>query len=580
MIPASPKEKLNPFELGDFFQDEQDSQKSTVEKSSQVAQAVFSSPSQNTEDWALSRSLDFSDYRPGSSSLQLEDLFDDLKGYKRKGSPKGDAPIPKRFRLSELEGSEHLISVSSESGFLEPFEAEQESMPQLDGFSQMVDTWEVLAPSREEWMSGASQVSLDSHEEFTQLMQIEADSGLQESINGNEKEADEEIEERLPLLETVEKSEIKIVEKFDEKDRIVLNAIYQNCLLGYRKTFHQLKQKNVNITLKQVENVFIKYDLTTKKVRKAAHDAGWPGFKLLDSPIGLVPEKSVSLTGKRAAARIDDSMRREILKFALQNPEWGFRKIGKEFSKRGSAVSGDEVYKIFKEERLETPEQRKEKARNLKQLDSISQTEDQSLSDLLNLCKNAIHRSGISLGEPSCYEQSSYSLENFDREIRDEAALFESSEPTEAQSERSEIKDVEQFNEERMNDTDRIVLDIICRKPLLGFKAVFNLLKDKVEDLTVGKVESIFRKYDLGNKETRIAEAQAGWPRFKTLSLPTDSLPENSVILSRADMVEAVIEFYAENPRFSHKKIAEELTRQGYKISASSVGRILLRKQS
>ncbi|MDP1609239.1 MAG: hypothetical protein Q8L98_08010 [Chlamydiales bacterium] len=637
MFPISPSIFFDPSEWEDSSQNAEALQSPTLEKSARVARDVFSSPFQGIEDGTLSDSWNFTERRLGPSDIQLEavsyyeqgpfpleELFAE-SGRKRKGSLMEEPPAPKRICIS---GGQEI------SSFLEPFKSDQ-SISQLDGLSQMVDPFEVFGFCREESMGGAAQASLESHEGFIQVLE-------EESVHIEVNEGVEERETLLEIIETsspIERSEARHIEQFKEKDLIVLNAIHQNPDLGYRSLFTKLKKakkittsNGKQITQKQVESVFDRYDLSTKDKRTAARDAGWPGFKLLGSPTRLVPEKLGSLPGKRAVMRIDDSARNKISDLALQNPQWGCRKIGKEMSNDLAVVPMHAAYKILKEEGLNTPEKRREKAiEEPKQQDIVPETQDQTLSDLVNpdggvldgsairveepacyeqsffsledvdgeirdetaslsdvfnVFKSALDRSGISVEEPSSYEQSFFHLENIDGEIRDEVDFFESSEPIEQQAEIgeaagacSEIEDAEQFNEEEINETDRAVLAAIFQNPLLGFKAVFNRLKDKVKELTLGQVEAIFKKYNLNNRNLRIEEAEAGWPRFNTPSLPKDPLPEDLSISSRADLVQTVIEFYAENPRLSNREIAEELTSQGCKTSTSAVGRILKGKQ-
>ncbi|MDP1608403.1 MAG: helix-turn-helix domain-containing protein [Chlamydiales bacterium] len=510
MNPLSPNYFFNSPNTKRLFQNEEDSQKSTTRKSSQVAQAVLSSPFQSIEDRALSHSSDLADYLLSPSDIGLEDVsyyaqgsfsLDDISddvptGYKRLGSPIEEPP-PKRLRLLEIEGSENPNPVSNEqqiSSVLRPLDCEPQSIPQLDGFSQMVNTWEVLAPSRGEgWMGESSQPSFDSDEEFIQFIekemgQIEANGGLQESVGGNEKETDEEIEERLSLLETVatsspiERSQIKKTEKFDDKtinlrDRFILNALYDSRGFSkYDDLIKELKKINVTITKRQIADTFQKFDLTTEKKRIATAQAKWPRFNTLPFPTEPRSEKSAPLRFKRDKVE-NPTTQRAVARLACENLELTPEQIAARLKEQGTVISKGSVYRILVTKELNTFEKRREAAKTLQ------------IQDL----DEEIERSSTFSGLRESVEQP--------------------------QVQKQQTDDV--YDEEKIDDDSRVVLNTMHEDVKLGhLKLYYKLQERNITHISSKKIEYILEKFDLSNRKKREAARDAGWPRFKTLPFP------------------------------------------------------------
>ncbi|MDP1609238.1 MAG: helix-turn-helix domain-containing protein [Chlamydiales bacterium] len=609
MAPLSPHNISNSSEWERFFQHEEDLRESTTKKSSKVARDVFSPLSPSIEDGALSGSWNFSGRLLSPSNIQLEavsyyeqgpfsleELFSEA-GRKRKGSLIEETPAPKRICLSEGKDSQGPISVSGEqgiSGFWEPFDGGERSVPQIDGFYQMVQTAAVLGPSSGEWMSEfpldqdpttqksspAAQPAfspssqniesmtlspswndpdypyspsdiqlramsdyeqdaffsrgewmdespLDADGNFIQFIQEEL-AQIEENVEGNERETDEESSQKNGIKKIDEKT-------ISYKERIVLNEIYQNKGQdGFVKVFKKLAEQGEAITQKEVQTVFTRFKLNSDKKRMAEVQAGWPRFNVLPLPIEPGSEKLAPLPSKPTKTN-NPKIQEAVVRLACESPELNYRGIAnrlKELKEEPIVICERSVYKILAIKKLSTLKQRREAA------------------DVLSRQGQALY---------------------------DEAALLDSSEPMEEQ----QAANGEQFNEERMDSTGRIVLDAICQDPLLGHRALFNLLKDKVKDLTLGKVDAIFRKYGLINKEKRIAAAQLNWPRLNAPLFPVVPCSERLVkrLMISDSKQEAVARLACENPKLTRREIANLLGKQGVVISSSSVYRVLLAKE-
>lgn len=389
MTPISQK-KSNSSEWESFFQYEEDSQKSTTQKSSEVAQAVFSSPSQAIEDRALLHSLDAPDYLLSPSdirgeeesyyeqgSFSLEELFDRSTGYKRKAPPNREFPSPKCSRLSEPEGFQDRVSVSNEqqiSSFLEPFENEEKSISQLDGLCQMVDPFEVFGFSREEWMSRFALPTPDSREEFMEegLAYREETVDFHESLDVTEKEPHEQIKERSELSKSsevieqqTESSEMgSCMKKFQiknlsisDKEEIILRAIHQSPSSGASTLSLRFGGQDIDISPTDVVAVFKRCQLTTKTLRNDAIRDGWLIPKPLPSREATSQESNDWLVPTNV---LDDSIKQKVIALVSKFPEWGYFEITRNLRMQGIRISFSTIIEFLREECLNTVEKRKE----------------------------------------------------------------------------------------------------------------------------------------------------------------------------------------------------------------------------
>ncbi|MDP1609241.1 MAG: helix-turn-helix domain-containing protein [Chlamydiales bacterium] len=329
MTPISAKYFSNSPELEGSFQHVEDLQKSTIQKSSEIAMAVLSSPSQKIVEGALSNSWDFSDcvfspsdfpsdlshYEQGSFSL--EDLF------------VASEPLAKRIRFSEPEEAQNptlFSEIEAEpleiSSCLKPFEGESKSVSQLDEFGQLLHTSETSDLSGE-LMSEFVQFPLDSHEGFMQkeLARREETVGFQKSVDVNEKETHEEIRKRPALSE----------------DQIVLDTLQENHFFGADRLCNKLKQRNINIPANRIRTILRRYRVETLPEREEAAKTGWARFKA--SPIQAPLPKLAPLP--RSKAVIDSSLERKVVAFACEKywmtpreMEAGLRKLHTDISER------------------------------------------------------------------------------------------------------------------------------------------------------------------------------------------------------------------------------------------------------
>ncbi|MDP1608281.1 MAG: hypothetical protein Q8L98_03080 [Chlamydiales bacterium] len=589
MIPISPKIFFSPSEWGDFSKDEEDFQTSTTQKSSQVAQAVFSSPSQSIKDRDLPHSLDFTDYLLSPSDIQSkdmsyyeqgpfspEDLVVESTGYKRLRSPINESRVSKRICLSKPKDCQDPISVSDE------FDSEEQRVLQMDEFSQMVQTAEVLDPSREEWMSGPP---LDSNEEFTQFMQeelfqIEANSDFQESVDGNEKEADEEIERRLSLLDTIgrgshtETSPIERIEKFDEqkinlKDRFILNAIYESRgLLGYRTLAKELNKKNVMVTEDQVSRTLTKYDLETTEKRRAEHIAGWPRFNAMPFSIEPGSEKLIPLPYQRFKIN-DPIMEETVVRLALENPQLGHRGIANQLNGRDFYISKASVGNILVKKNLSTRRQRLEAAMALSTQDHTSDSLDLSdfafsPSSIVLEDSNEEQISSVlkpfegnqqSIPQLDCFSQTVDTWEEWmsgspqpplelmqeelfqieansdlqeavdgnEKEADEEELSILETVGMDSHSETSKITGVEKLDDKTITLKDQFILNAVYEsRGVLGCRALAKELNKKNVMVSIDQVDRTLKKYDLATTEKRREEHISGWPRFNAMPFPIE----------------------------------------------------------
>ncbi|MDP1609235.1 MAG: hypothetical protein Q8L98_07990 [Chlamydiales bacterium] len=356
----------NSSEWETFFQYEEDLQTSTVQKSSEVAQAVFSSPSQDMEDWTLSHSLDVPDSLLSPSDIQLEavsyyeqgpfsleELFEE-PGRKRKASHQGEVPASKCSRL------------------LEPYGGEDKSISQLDGFSQMVDPFEVFGFSKEDWMDEFARPGLDSHEEFMQeeLAHREETVDFYESLDVDDKETDEQIKEQRSALSDpseiiegqtassevafhIKESRIKNLNMSD-KEGIVLKAVHQDPSAGSHRLFNTLRDQGFTISANDVFTVFKRCEITTERLRNDAVKAGW-----------LIPKILSSCTTQEfndwlySTSIMDDFTKQKVIAMISKDPERNNFEITRALRESGVFVSFWAVNEFLRQRGLNVIEIRK-----------------------------------------------------------------------------------------------------------------------------------------------------------------------------------------------------------------------------
>ncbi|MDP1609240.1 MAG: hypothetical protein Q8L98_08015 [Chlamydiales bacterium] len=606
MTPVSSGIFFNPSQWEDFSQDGEALQGSTVEKSSEVAKAVFSSPSQRREEGALSHSWDFTDY-PFSpldfpsedldsyeeDSQFLKDLVGEPAGNKRKGSPK-ESLQSKRSRFSELESS-----------------------------------------PKEDEISGFAQASVDCHEGFMQeeLAQLEETVGLQESLGVNANEIHEKIGERsVPsdfqeLIQKqvessrrsetswIEKQQIKGIkpfrrEKFTYNEMLVLNAVREDFSLGHDGLYATLKavRPDIAISPSDIRTILNRYGLITRAEREKAFFAGKFTFKILPSQampqeLAPAPRKKKAVSGEKAVV-IDSSMKEKVVELACKNYLLSYSKMEKLLREEGVDISARQVSEVLKEKGLDTPEKRKQAAR-------APQMQDQTLLHSFDLSDCAFSPSDIVLEDFSYYEQDSFSLENLDADIEEELilpeplstnvqlvrqrnssgslALVQQQMESSKLQKRSRLKkrnneEVGVFHEEDFNDQEKVVLNVVHEDPFSGSKRLCRKLEREGIHITVNQISSVLERCDLGTLEKRKAAYEAGWPRFKTLSFPMKTMSQNLVFLRRERVVidsvmkQKVVELACENHLLNYKKMEFLLRDQGINIFAQSVRKILKEK--
>ncbi|MDP1609234.1 MAG: hypothetical protein Q8L98_07985 [Chlamydiales bacterium] len=544
MTPISEKCFFNSPGLEGFFQDGEESQRSTRQKSSQVAMAALSSPFQKEAEGILSDSLDFSDYAFSPSDFpsdlsyyeqgacSLEDLFVESTGYKRKGSP--SEPLEaKRIRFSELEDSQNSTSFFEIQA--EPFEGEPKSISQLDELYQMIHPSEVLGQSREEWMSD----SLDSHKGFMeQQWAHEGEAvGFQENLRLNEKESHEEIGNGAIFFEP---SESVLVPRTMTDEKIVEFACECHAME------EKLTTQHVKISETSIHNSLKAKDLHTFEKRKQAAKP----LQIQDQTLTYS-----SVLELRAGLFVDSDVERKVVELACQNCFLSRLQIQNELKKEKIDLPVKLIRNILDRQGLNTREKRKQAAR------------------------------ALSIQDPSYCEQASFSLEDLHEETGERSIFSELPESIEKQTESSErpkdsrvekpqMGDVTVFDEEKIGHNDRIVLNAMHENPEWGAQKLYKELKELgITTISLRTVKHILDKYDLGNVEKRDKAFQAGWPRFKTLPLPME--PPLSIEVIR----EKVLEFALQNPRLAGHKMGKELSKKSaIKVSCAKVLEILKEK--
>ncbi|MDP1609236.1 MAG: hypothetical protein Q8L98_07995 [Chlamydiales bacterium] len=570
----------NSSEWEKFFLDEEDLRESTTKKSSQVAQAVFSSPSQNIEDWTLSHSFDFPDFLLSPSDIQLEtesyyeqgpfsleELFEE-SNRKRKGSPIEETPASKRICLSEQEGSQAPISVSNERGissFLELSESEQKSIAQMDEFYQMVQTAEVLNPSREGWMGEFAQFPPDSHEEFIQ----------QEWARKEETIGFQEMEEGLSLSENSKQQEAPCVEKqqtgsdkekFLSEDQIVLDALQEDYSFGATKLSNKLKQRNIDIPLRKTRTILRRYGVETLQQREAAFKTDWVGVK--------------TLFGKSAGYKRKARLHGELVSFRcsrLPEPEVSQTPISVSNEQQISSSLGP-----FEGEQ-----------KSISQLDGFGQMVDpfevfsfsgeEGTSEFARPSLDSDTEFMQFIQEELAQPEEIVDLDEDETngEIEKRLAFFDAPELIQQQAESSETgfdSEKPQIRDLNALDKERIILSAIYQDPSLGNEGLRNSFQSVGVSLLRKEVERVFVKYQLMKRPLREEASKAGgWLRSKILSSPLEPALQEIVdsLVAKPSKREKVLAVFSKTPTWGAINIANKLRKDGFKICCSSVYNIL-----
>ncbi|MDP1609237.1 MAG: hypothetical protein Q8L98_08000 [Chlamydiales bacterium] len=600
MTPVSPRIFFSPSESKDFSQDEEELQQAATQKSSDVAQTVFS---QNREDWTLSHSLDFPDWPLSPSDIRLEDVsyyeqgpfsLEELfyeSGHKRKGSPIEAAPASKRICLSAQEGSQ--APVSSEqgvSGFFELFESEQKSIAQMDEFYQMVQTAEVLNPSREGWMGGFAQFPVDSHEEFTEQQQASKEEaiGFQEMEEGGIL-SESRNQQEAPCVGRQQAGSDK--ENFLSEDQMVLDALREDHSFGATKLSHKLKWRNIDIPPNKVRTILRRYDVETLPQREAALKTDWLGVK--------------NLLGKSTRYKRKARLHGELPSFRcsrLPEPEVSQTSISVSNEQQISSSLGP-----FEGEQ-----------KSISQLDGFGQMVDpfeifgfsgeEGTSEFARPAPDSSAEFMQFIQEELAQPEETLDLDEDETngEIEKRLAFFDAPELIQQQAESSETGfHIEKPQIRNLNalDKERIILSAVYRNPSLGIVELRKSFQDVGVSLLLKELERVFKKYKLTNKQLREDASKAGgWLTSKILSSPlepalqelVDSLVAKPIInpskrekalaarkkaLAAREKAlaarEKVLAVFSKNPTWGVINIAKKLRKDGLEICYSSVYKIL-----
>ena len=162
----------------------------------------------------------------------------------------------------------------------------------------------------------------------------------------------------MARAKTTKKAVARISKKSEAR---IVELSLQNPDLGARRLVSLLKQEKIRATLSQIYGILKHHDLQTREKRLAR--------------IEQQASQKAKPPPAKASTKLADETAKQIVEIALQNPDFGAKRLLPLLQKSGIDVSTPRVYSILKRRGLQTRKLR------LAKLDELPSTEDAPMPD-------------------------------------------------------------------------------------------------------------------------------------------------------------------------------------------------------